>query len=183
MRVGFTGAQGTGKTTLLRAIESAGLNFSVVPSTARAALRSGYKVNRDADPLSQLVTTVSRVSTEDRIDHDAVRCVSDRTPLDSMAYTCYQVHNVWDVDKSMDYYMEVTRDLVVRHMYKYDHIFYFPVFWTPKEDGVRDGDVNYQQDIDKIIVGLLESYGLEYHTVPKGSTQERLSWLTKTLNL
>lgn len=182
MRVGFTGAQGTGKTTLLRAVENSDLGFTVVPSTAREAVRAGFKLNRDADPLSQLVTTVSRVALEDELYRTTHKTIGDRTPLDSLAYTCYQMHNEWPGEKWKDYYWNISKRLVVEHMHKYDHIFYFPAYWKPKEDGVRDGDLTYQQNIDSIICGLLDTYGLEYHIMPRITTEERLAFLTKAVN-
>lgn len=182
MRVGFTGAQGTGKTTLLKAINKNNLDLRPVPSTAREALKAGFNVNRDADPLSQLVTTVSRITLEDRLYHNTGRTISDRTPLDSLAYTCYQMHNVWDKDVGNEYYWSISKSIVVQHMWKYDHIFYFPPFWKPKADGVRDDDEQYQRDIDSIIVGLLDTYNIEYHTMPRGTTEQRLDFLTKAVN-
>ena len=150
MRIGFTGAQGTGKTTLLRAIEKADLGFTVVPSTAREAIKAGFSLNRDADPLSQLVTTVSRVALEDNLYRITGKTLSDRTPLDSLAYTLYQLTFVWEKRES-DYYWNISQGLVLEHMHKYDHIFYFPPYFAPKNDGVRDDDVLYQKTIDGII--------------------------------
>jgi len=181
MRVGFTGAQGTGKTTLLRRIENSDLGFTVVPSTAREAVKAGFKVNREADRLSQLVTTVSRVALEDNLYRTTRRTVGDRTPLDSLAYTAYQANFVWDATES-PFYWDISAGLVQEHMFKYDHIFYFPPYFAPKKDGVRDGDAAYQKVIDGIIKAFLDSYQLSYHTVPNANTEERFAFLTKAVN-
>jgi len=182
MRVGFTGAQGTGKTTLMRAVEKSDLGFTVVPSTARAAAEAGFLVNRDADPMSQLVTTVGRVATEERLFRQNGHTISDRTPLDSLAYTLYQGANVWDnLPEANSYYMQISVDLVMEHMYKYDHIIYFPPLWSPKADGLRDTDIEYQRQIDALIRGLLDMHNIAFRTVPRGSTEVRLEWLTKLL--
>lgn len=181
MRVGFTGAQGTGKTTLLKAVDEAGLGFKAVPSTAREAVKAGFKVNRDADMLSQLVTTVSRVSMEDHWYNEMGKTISDRTPLDSLAYTFYQAKFVWP-EKPNEYYLTISTELVVNHMKKYDHIFYFPPYFNPKPDGVRDGDVAYQQAIDHEIKTALLMLDVTYHTVPMGPTPHRLEFLTKLIN-
>lgn len=181
MRIGFTGAQGTGKTTLLRAVQNSGMNFKVVPSTAREALKAGFKVNRDADTLSQLVTTVSRVALEDSLYRQHNKTLSDRTPLDSLAYTFYQMSKVWTEEPNM-YYWNISAGLVVEHMYKYDYVFYFPPYWAPKEDGVRDGDVQYQTDIDQIILDLMKDFEIDHYIMPKGSTEERLAFLTNVVN-
>lgn len=183
MRIGFTGAQGTGKTTLLRAVEENDMGYAVVPSTAREALKAGYKLNREADPLSQLVTTVSRVALEDNLYRLHGKTIGDRTPLDSLAYTAYQMALVWPSQMHVPgYYWNISEQLVVEHMHKYDHIFYFPPYFAPKRDGVRDGDVQYQNSIDEIIKRFLNMHDIRYHTIPDTNTQQRLSFLTKAVN-
>lgn len=182
MRVGFTGAQGTGKTTLLRAVEKSDLGFTIVPSTARTAADAGFLVNRDADPMSQLVTTVGRVATEDRLFRQTGHTISDRTPLDSLAYTLYQGANVWgNLPEVNEYYMDISVSLVLEHMYKYDYIIYFPPLWAPKADGLRDTDIEYQRQIDALIRSLLEMHDIPFWTVPRGNTSERLNWLRRTI--
>lgn len=183
MRVGFTGAQGTGKTTLLRAVEKSDLDFTIVPSTARAAAEAGFLVNRDADPMSQLVTTVGRVATEDRLFRVQGRSLSDRTPLDSLAYTLYQGANVWDKSEVNGYYMQISIDLVMEHMYKYDHIIYFPPLWSPRSDGLRDTDVGYQKSIDSLIYGLLEMHEIPFETMIAGNTSQRMKHLRKIISV
>jgi hypothetical protein len=183
LRIGFTGAQGTGKTTVLKQIEKAKTGLTVVPSTARAASAAGFSVNRDADPLAQLVTTVGRIATEDRLYRETGHTVSDRTPLDSLAYTTYQYVNEWSRREKNDYYWEVSRDIVMEHMHKYDHIFYFPVFWAPKGDGLRDTDLGYQSDIDGYIQQYLKILNKDYWIMPNATAAERLTFFVEKIHL
>lgn len=182
MRVGFCGTQGSGKTTLMKAVEKSSLGFTAVPSTARGAIQAGFKLNRDADPLSQLVTTVARCAVEDKIFRETGKTISDRTPLDSLAYTTYQISNVWEAQPYSTYYWSISRDLVAEHMHKYDLVVYFPPLWSPKADGVRDPDVAYQKEIDRIILTLVEGLDIQIYPIIEGNTSQRLNYLTKLIS-
>lgn len=180
MRVGFSGSQGTGKTTLAKAMvrDPRFKDWKFVPSTARIAVEQGFKVNREADPLSQLLTTCSRITAEYRVTGDATSTVSDRTPLDSLAYTTYQYNEVW-TDFNSKFYWDVSYDLVEKAMKEYDAIFYFPPYWVPKEDGVRSGDRQYQLDIDELVVTFFDSMGVSALSVPEGTNAERVDFIAK----
>jgi len=183
VRIGFTGAQGTGKTSLLKRIDKADMGYTTVPSTARLAHAAGYKLNREADPISQLITTVSRVSIEDKIYRATRQIISDRTPIDSLAYTSYQMLRHWKMDEEeMEFYWGVSEELVFEHMLKYDYVFYFPIYFPPKNDGVRDGDADYQKDIDVLIKMFLKKSNTPFATIPKGTTDERFSFLTNVID-
>lgn len=182
MKIGFTGSQGTGKTTLAKALLADSWfkdrNFVFVPSTARIAEKEGFKVNRDADPLSQLLTTVGRITAEYGVEDEVTSTISDRTPLDSLAYTTYQFNEVWG-DFNSVYYWKVSYDLVEKYMGEYDHIFYFPPYWAPKDDGLRDPDVQYQQDIDTHVADFLDAMRIEFYTMPPGETALRVDFVKK----
>lgn len=182
MRVGFTGSQGTGKTSVMKRIANAKSPFVMVPSTARAASAAGYSVNRDADPLSQLVTTAGRIATENRLYRERGATVSDRTPLDSLAYTTYQMNYEWNRREKNDYYWETTLQLVLEHMQQYDAIFYFPVYWAPKNDGLRDSDPEYQETIDGYIQYYLKVLNKDYFIMPKGTTEQRYRFVVEKIN-
>lgn len=180
MRVGFSGAQGTGKTTLAKAMLKDPFfdGWAYVPSAARTAVEQGFKVNREADPLSQLLTTCARVTSEYKVSQQVVNTVSDRTPLDSLAYTFYQYDNVWH-DFDSTFYWDTSCDLVEMAMKEYDRVFYFPPYWEPKEDGVRSGDRQYQMDIDKLVKRILQRLDIYCLTMPEGTNQDRIRFIQK----
>lgn len=179
MRIGFTGAQGSGKTTLAKLLEQ-DRSVQFVPSTARIAMQSGYKINTEADPLSQLLTTVSRFTAEQDAIGDII--VSDRTLLDSLAYTTYQFNHVWQGQDRNDFYMQTSFDFVADAMLRYDYIFYFPPYFAPEDDGVRSADLEYQAEIDANIVLLIQEMNLRVYTVPHLSPLKRLEWLYETID-
>lgn len=183
IKVGFTGSQGTGKTSLLDAAVNNTYfrrrKFQKTPSTAREALKAGYEINRDADPLSQLITILARINVEEKIKADNWNCISDRTLVDSLAYTAYSYNNIWR--EPNPYYWKQVEDLVRRHMKTYSLVVYFPVYWPPKADGTRDTDADWQKEIDRWISSFLELYKIPHEVCPNISIEQRVNWLGELL--
>ncbi len=184
MKIGFCGAQGTGKTSVAEMLaadpDMKAANWKFVPSTARLAMAEGYKLNRDADELGQLLTTCSRMVAEFRLEDDKTSTFSDRTPLDSLAYTSYQFSNAWK-GTSSKFYFDISKGLVEKHMKEYDKLFYFPVFWPPVPDGSRDGDEGYQKEIDHYIVSFLDVMGLKYEIMPNKDVGKRMDVVKRAI--
>jgi len=179
LRIGFTGAQGTGKTTAAKAAWSifprrTDEHWTIVPSTARACLDAGYSINRDADPLSQLITLIARMNEENNLA-ERYSVISDRTPIDSLAYTAFQFNEVWK-DPNAFYWTQCS-DLVKHHMPKYDAVILFPPYWAPEGDGIRDPDIEWQHKIHQMIVDLLETMEVKHLVMPNVSVEERAKWL------
>lgn len=186
MRIGFTGAQGTGKTTLINLLEEDGSLGPITRtiSPARTALSLGLLVNRDADVFSQLMVSVANINKEYMVDPTADMIISDRTPVDSLAYTLYQLKEVWtEMDGRLsEWYWNQLLVLSLSNMDVYDELFYFPAYFAPKSDGVRDSDREYQLDIDLTIKRLLDENDIEVHIVPDVSKEERLTWIKGVLS-
>jgi len=182
MKIGFFGSQGTGKTTTMNAFKSnpSFRHYSTITSRAREASKSGLPLNTDATPLSQLLVTVSRCNEDINAGHCNV--ISDRTPLDSLAYTLYSVENKWS-DYYEQFYIDTSWNLVSACMSKYDALFYFPVYWSPKSDGVRSSDKTYQEDIDKIIRRAATSMGITSFTMPNDSVEKRVEFIRSQINV
>lgn len=182
MKVGFTGAQGTGKTTIAKALcEATGWEF--VKSSSAEAVEAGYKINRDADPISQLVTTVSRISNEYAAEKSHRNVVLDRTLIDSLAYTGYQFDKVWDWDQKTGFYYLNSYNLVEKQMREYDHVFYCPIYWQPelRDDGLRDDDAKYQEHIDYYIRWYLSTMEVPHTEMPSGSVAHRLDFVQRVI--
>lgn len=154
MRIGFTGSQGVGKTTvseLMRADQRFDDYFFPV-SSARLLISSG--INTEATPLNQLLIMLHRVNNIQA----SPNVVSDRTAIDSWAYSQYQSEHVWNKDEVPPGYEEITRRFVELAMRDIDLLVYFPVFWLPEYDGVRSPVLNYQTEIDKYIIKGIERF-------------------------
>jgi hypothetical protein len=180
IRIGMTGAHGTGKTSMAEAMmrHPAFEGFFLVPSSARQIKEYGYPINREASELSQTLVPILRMLDE----HEAaiknqvngLGMISDRTPLDSLAYTYYQNEYVWNHG---DFIENVARRLSDMYMPSYHYVLYFPIYWTKMaDDGVRDPDEVYRDMIDRYVLAALEILDRPFLTVPNVSPEERVEW-------
>lgn len=169
MIIGFFGSHGTGKTTTAEIIaEKTGCNLLLSKSRE---VGDFWPINREATETSQLLITAARANQALHYSRAPGLFLADRTPLDSLAYSTYQSDNVW-VD-TPDIYMNESFNLVKNTMRNYTALIYFPVLFDPKEDGVRDGDINYQDAIDYYIRDFADQLGIYYQTAPDGTAEER----------
>lgn len=180
MKIGFFGAQGTGKTALIEAMQADPYfrHFNVIRSSARIAKESGRPVNKEANRLDQLLITVNRCVSDLTVPGDTM---SDRTPLDSVAYSMYQEMYKWPDEDVAEYFWSTTLGLVQNIMPMYDRLFYFPVYWLPVADGVRIADPDYQKEIDVLIRKAAKDLEIKYETVPDSTIGSRLGWLKAQL--
>jgi len=185
MKIGFMGSQGTGKTSVANALEKdkdvKARDWRFVPSTARVALSAGHAVNKDAQPLDQILTTLSRIVAEYYKSSDAHSTFSDRTPLDSLAYTAYQMNNMWKNNEATKFYWDISCGIVLKHMKEYDKLFYFPVYWDPEDDGVRDPDVDYQKQIEYLLHSFIEAYDIPVVTMRNESVEARVQFIKESI--
>lgn len=188
IKIGMAGAHGTGKTSMAQALleHPAFENFVLVPSTARQIKAFGYPINREATELSQLLVPVLRMLDEHETATNPQNTlykqgmISDRTLIDSLAYTFYQNDHVWGNGALVE---NVTRRLAEMHMKSYHFVLYFPIYWAVEEDGVRDPDEDYRAEIDQYIVTGLESLEVPHMTVPDMSTDDRVQWFVHGIEM
>jgi GTPase SAR1 family protein len=185
MKIGFVGSQGTGKTSLAEELMRREYfkNYVFSPSSSRR-LSSRLGINQSASPFSQLAITVARVADEDRSSNYGRKdTLSDRTPLDSMAYTRYQRTNVWpEDDVEADICMEVSEGLVRRAMRDFDTIVYFPVYpWGISDDGVRKTDLDYQREIAVNCMMYLTRFGITPYIVQDEPVDKRADHMVRWL--
>jgi GTPase SAR1 family protein len=186
IKIGMMGTQGTGKTSMAKAMIDGPFSlFSLVPSTARQIKAYGYPINREATELSQILVPMLRLVDEAEAisnKHNQMYkqgIISDRTLVDSLAYTMYQNANVWE---SGDLIEHVTFRLAQMHINTYGILLYFPIYWDNVDDGVRDPDEKYRREIDNNIKTILELLNIRYYTVPNVSPEIRASWLVSKIH-
>jgi hypothetical protein len=185
IKIGMMGAHGTGKTSMAQAmLDGPFSSFSLVPSTARQIKAYGYPINREATELSQILVPLLRMVDEAEAftnQHNRMYkqgLISDRTLVDSLAYTMYQNLHVWE---SGDLIENVTMRLAQMHINTYNVLLYFPIYWDNVDDGVRDPDEQYRRDIDNNIKTILELLGINYYTVPNVTPEIRADWLVQRI--
>ena len=175
MRIAFTGAHSTGKTTLLNELKNDkqfNLEYEFIDEITRRMTKKGLKINEVGDDMTQLLIMNSHISN---ILNE--KCIMDRCPLDGVVYT----RCMYEKGQISDWVMDFAENVFTRIIENYDYIFYLSPEFDMEDDGVRSIEEGFQ----KRIVKLFEDYILECE-VPvihlTGSVQNRIKQLKETIN-
>ena len=176
MRIGFTGTQSVGKTSLVKALQDSGKfpNYNFITERSKYLNELGIPLNTDSTLKGQVIFLAERCA-----ELICENIVTDRTVLDVMAFTLSS--------KTMNYPdKERFVDLAKRVLGDYDYIFYISPEGIPVEDnGVRETDEEYRNEIDSAIKFLSNQYGgliKNFNTI-SGTTDERISQIVNIMGL
>ena len=164
MKIGFCGTMSVGKTTLVNALkelpEFKGYNFATERSKYLSSL--GIPLNHETTIEGQTIFLAERVT-----ELMQENLITDRTIIDVMAFTnCAKKVSYLDGDAFKEY--------AKRFIYLYDYMFYIsPEGMAMEDNGVRETDLEYRNEIDVCIQNLLKKHRRFYTTI-KGSTEERI---------
>jgi nicotinamide riboside kinase len=149
MRIAFTGAQGTGKTTLIKALSNYLPNYIINEELVRSLVKtSKVKINKEADDASQNIITTEHLRTAVESYYSNKNVIFDRCVLDSFVYAKESYnHNL--ISKSCVEYAASVIDIINKY-YPYDIVIYIPPKLDLVEDGVRDTNIEYRDNIDSI---------------------------------
>lgn len=167
IRVGFTGAGGTGKTTTAKAV-SEKMNAPLIKSASRAVYEERDLTEAKCLALPDEEKFLLQFDIFDKkidLDLNTFGYVADRTLLDHWAY-CLMYCSAFMDNLQFAKFEEKVR---VHMLSTYSHIFYFPFgYWFPeKGDGVRQDSHAWQSAIDAIIVGYIQRWRLPVIEVPQ----------------
>jgi len=175
MKIAFTGAQSTGKTTLLTELKSVApysYTYTYIDEITRRMIKRGVQINEGGDDVTQLLIMNSHLKN---VLSDNV--IMDRCALDGVVYTRY-LYNRGQVSEWVMDYAEKVFQLIIE---KYDHIFYLQPEFAIQHDGVRSTDEGFRDQIAK----LFSEYILECE-VPvvhlTGTVQDRLTQIKEVIN-
>jgi nicotinamide riboside kinase len=185
----FTGAQSTGKTTLLEHLKCKNLgnhSFEFIPEVTRLVRRE-YEVpiNEGGDDMTQMLIMTEHIRNiyKGRTDSlvRSVNKILDRCALDGIVYTHYLL------DKGM---ISRTTYEACELIYKKLRSEYDVIFYTsPKDvelvdDGERSIDKDFREEIIDLFNLYLHSFNEQGHTVVllEGTVEERLETIKSTLD-
>ena len=174
MKIAFTGAQSTGKTTLLNRLKHDpmfNLEFEFIDEITRRMTKKGLKINEGGDDMTQLLIMNSHIKNS-LIDNVIV----DRCVLDGLVYTDWMCRK----GKVQQWVVEYADNVFKMLIDGYDHIFYLEPEFGIEDDGVRSTDIDFRNEI----VILFEKY-IKAWDIPvvklTGTVEQRLNKIKETI--
>ena len=167
MKIAFTGAQSTGKTTLLEALkanQSYKYDYEFVDEITRRMVKKGLKINEEGSDTTQLLIMNEHIKN---LLYPNV--IMDRCMLDGVVYTrwLYEHNNV------SQWVWDYAQNVFDKYINRYDYIFYLAPEFDIVDDGVRSINTDFRDEI----VDLFEDY-ISMFSLPvvhlTGTVEERL---------
>ena len=141
IHINFTGASGTGKTTLLKALKERHPELEVRTEVVRNLIREkGIKINEMGDEEGQkMIFGAYEGFLREHQDEDYV---SDRCVIDPLAYTILHVANRQIRSEVLDEQWSAVKAAVRDGLL--EKVFYFPIEFANVHDGVRSDDEDFR---------------------------------------
>jgi len=182
MIISFTGAQSTGKSTLLnKCKEEFGNKFEYFPEITRQIKNSlGVNINELGDTLTQYLIMSKHI--ENMIvakQHEHV--ILDRCVLDGLVYTRW-LHQKRKVSNEV---IDCAYDIFDRLIYDIDLIFYTDHKDVKLvDDGERSSSVTFRNQIIELFDLYIDRYVVENKVVKlSGTVDERMNTIKETLKM
>ena len=173
MKIVFTGAQGTGKTTVLNYFKEEGYN--VITEVVRNLAKKGVKINKDGDEKSQ-----TKIFKEyKKIFDENTDYISDRCLVDVVAYTVYLAKHGKVSEEFANKQLKTLHKYALANPDVY--YCYFPVEFDLVDDGVRDMDEEFRAEIASTILTILTALGISF-VVIQGDVAERIAKVKELMN-
>ena len=164
MKIGFCGTMSVGKTTLVNELAKLPEFKDYTSRTERSKhlMDLGIPLNMDSTLKGQFVFAAERAS-ELLCD----KILTDRTVIDVMAFC--------ELSESMTANEAFYLNSALGHLIDdYDYLFYVsPVGVKMEDNGIRETDIKYRDEINKKILSILDLRDIKYTTI-QGDTKERI---------
>ena len=171
MKIGFCGTMSVGKTTLVNALKELPEFKDYIFRTERSKylMEMGIPLNADSTLKGQLVFAAERAS-----ELLQKNIITDRTIVDVMAFNA--------LSKSMtateSYFLNHTLEHLIND---YDYLFYIsPAGVEVEDNGVRETNSKYRDNINKKILEILDTYSNKYITI-NGSVEKRIKTVKQAI--
>jgi len=182
MIISFTGAQSTGKTTLLNLIRDKTYDFNYVDEVTRRIKREyNLPINEGGGDITQSMIMADHIANVyKKGDHDVT--VLDRCAVDGVVYTQW-LYNNGQVKKATLDHAKLIFEMLIE---EYDAIFITsPVDVELVDDGERSTNIEFREDIqslfDMYIGHLMVDNKDENVFVVAGTVEERMNYIQKVL--
>ncbi len=174
--IGFVGADGTGKTTLLsRLSNNYSKNIRTISDIPRSVIRDGY-------PLGKNASTDSYIELNRRYQNELFQCrsadvpfFSERTAFDPFCYAL--VNSKIPRPQVRTEFIDFLKSQWLLDTFNYAAYFYFPIEFPLSADGVRVADSDYREAIDHCMYSQIQRCGVTVHRI-SGSPDARFEQAT-----
>ncbi len=177
-RIAFTGASGTGKTTLVSILaEKLGLEVNPVGSRS-VALAMGFRTPYDVDKVGRRAEFQERLVQEKWYwEQQRADFITDRSMMDNYVYAL--MHEGIPRQYSDHSTMHVLR----QYMAHYTHVFFCPIhaFHDVADDPSRVNDSSYHARYEETLLSTYKACGVDVIHVPSGTVDERVRFAIEQL--
>ena len=172
-RILFTGAQGTGKTSVIECLSN---DVQKVHNITRStAKENNCAINTNGCDRSQKLIFDAYLKALNVNKF----FVAERSLIDVYAYTLYQASIGMCSGETVRFQLRVLKEFVNKH--KNDIYVYFPIEFEIVADGTRSIDKEYQKAIDEYIQDTLKILKVKYITI-SGNIEHRVETINKLID-
>jgi GTPase SAR1 family protein len=174
MKIGISGAQSVGKTTLLNALRSENCfkDYSIRNEVTRKIRNLGLQINENGSDETQELIMREHIYNLVMFDN----MITDRTSLDALVYTYWLVEN----QKVSPLTMVEAQRVFEKTRGMYNYLFYIAPEFPIENDGVRSASEEWQEQIAQLFETCIEVYNVPVIRV-SGSVRERVNIILKTI--
>lgn len=184
-KIALTGAHGTGKTTLTAALKKeleASMRTAICREVPRVIIdtveQEEFFRRGKNTPLRQSIIFLFQVIEDFFQSRESDITISDRTMVDHLAYTLCLFPEFEREEEFIP-----LQSAIARWMGTYDLIFKIPIEFPVQDDGVREGDHEFQKQIDEKIDELYERLDIIPITISGTVEQRKLSVMSGVTSL
>ena len=177
MVVNFTGAQGTGKTTMLNMAKGVfNEKYKYITEVVRDLKKTkNIAINEKGDDNSQIA--IFNVYMNNLI-LEKNNYISDRCIIDVVAYSKYLYDCGYLTKEVLDAQEQLVKYAINANIL--GEIIYFPIEFQLVNDGVRSMNVDFQKTIDENIKFYLDKFNIAHKTI-KGTIEQRFNFICELL--
>lgn len=172
MKIAFSGAQSTGKSTLIKYLKEHNIfkpEVKFIDSVTREIQKKGFKINENSGDDTQN----AMIDAHETLLHANVLgdTVWDRCIVDVCAYTWY----LYGEGRVSSLTCGRALSSILSNFRKYDLIFYIPPEFDIVQDGVRSDSVTFRDTVANTMEALVDAIDLAGGKVVKlsGTVEER----------